>query len=209
MATNLVLSLFGLHSDRGFCGFNMSEIPYYTKSFTTAIFGADEITKIKKSYQVKMGKVLIRDTSAIKDLILLTVPPLFAISTVFLTLNALLDQALSLGLNELGFEFNYQVDSNTIASPSLFMLLEDFMLQLITSAAILSVGFTFLALPVIKVIIHERDDQLARGISRACQEVVKKRKNVESDERGRVVAVLGLLHVNGVAERLILGGKEI
>ena len=54
------------------------------------------------------------------------------------------------------------------------------------------------ALPASRVILRERDDRLAQGIRDACHVATRKAPN-----GGRVVAVLGLLHVNGVAQRLL------
>jgi pheromone shutdown protein TraB len=50
-------------------------------------------------------------------------------------------------------------------------------------------------IPVIKTILTERDEILTDGIKAACQRAGKD---------GRVVAVLGLLHVNGVARRMLV-----
>ena len=51
-------------------------------------------------------------------------------------------------------------------------------------------------LPATKIVLSERDDFLTKGIQTACR------------GRQRVVAVLGLLHVNGVADRLQHAGLQ-
>jgi hypothetical protein len=76
-----------------------------------------------------------------------------------------------------------------------------------------------LVLPAARVVLWERDACLARGIRAACRRAAAEAAAASrwsradpppegaGDEgggrRGRVVAVLGLLHVNGVAERLV------
>ena len=57
------------------------------------------------------------------------------------------------------------------------------------------------------MIVSERDELLANGIEAACKEAVKKSRD-NSNSPGRVVAVLGMLHMNGVAARLLAGGFE-
>lgn len=54
--------------------------------------------------------------------------------------------------------------------------------------------YTVVVLPATKIVVSERDDVLTKGIQTACR------------GRKHVVAVLGLLHVNGVADRLIAAG---
>ena len=67
--------------------------------------------------------------------------------------------------------------------------------------------YVFLALSSMKVIICESDDQLANSIISACDFVSEKKylKNMAIDDNmnvkpsGRVVTVLGMLQINGVA----------
>ena len=63
-------------------------------------------------------------------------------------------------------------------------------------ASVCVLGCLTVALPATRVVLRERDDQLAEGIRAAC------RHTSSSTSNKRVVAVLGLLHVNGVAQRL-------
>ena len=55
-------------------------------------------------------------------------------------------------------------------------------------------AYVGIALPASRVVLSERDDILADGIWAACRNAVPD---------GRVVAVLGLLRVNGIAHRLL------
>jgi len=65
----------------------------------------------------------------------------------------------------------------------------------------LGLGMMYLsvALPITRIILSERDEHLASGILKACE---------RAGPDGRVVAVLGFLHVNGVA-RLLCMDDEI
>lgn len=65
----------------------------------------------------------------------------------------------------------------------------------------IGLGYLCLALPAARVILRERDDVLARGIRTACR--VASSSRTKNNKNARIVAVLGLLHVNGVAQRLL------
>jgi hypothetical protein len=72
--------------------------------------------------------------------------------------------------------------------------------------AILAIGYISVALPGAKVIIRERDDQLTAGIQQACRLAVQSKGKLGKHNNAappKVVAVLGLLHVNGVAQRIL------
>lgn len=62
--------------------------------------------------------------------------------------------------------------------------------MLLFNAVAISLAYMGLTLPATRVIFSERDDYMASGIRTACV------------GRKRIVAVLGFLHVNGVASRL-------
>jgi biopolymer transport protein ExbD len=66
--------------------------------------------------------------------------------------------------------------------------------------AILAIGYISVALPAARVVLRERDDQLTAGIQQACRLAVQQNGN---NSTPKVVAVLGLLHVNGVAQRIL------
>jgi hypothetical protein len=73
--------------------------------------------------------------------------------------------------------------------------------------AVLAIGYISVALPAARVVLRERDDQLTAGIQQACRLAVqskgKGRLGINSSTPPKVVAVLGLLHVNGVAQRIL------
>ena len=85
--------------------------------------------------------------------------------------------------------------------------LQDFLLVAVADAVGFFLGYLTVTLPVTAVILRERDDQLVDGIREACRLAAKNHgpaKESSSEQGGpRVVAVLGFLHVNGVAQRLL------
>jgi len=97
----------------------------------------------------------------------------------------------------------------------------DLVVDLVMSAVVVAVGYVALALPVTRLILCERDDQLVEGIQAACEIASSKYSNNNNNTNGegndsdctlrrsgRVVAVLGFLHVNGVAKQLLTADKE-
>jgi hypothetical protein len=66
----------------------------------------------------------------------------------------------------------------------------------VLNAVLITGLYALVALPATKIVVSDRDDILTKGIQTACR------------GRKRVVAVLGLLHVNGVADRLIAAGMQ-
>jgi hypothetical protein len=71
--------------------------------------------------------------------------------------------------------------------------------------AILAIGYISVALPAARVVLRERDEQLTAGIRQACRLAVQQQQQNGSKKSStpKVVAVLGLLHVNGVAQRIL------
>lgn len=123
---------------------------------------------------VQLGDFLFRNTAAIQDLVRLMVPPI----SIFFVL--------------------VQVASSGVMADDLVPLKEPNALELLghwfASAWIIFASFVGLTLPAIKVVITERDVVLANGIQAACK---------KAGNGGQVVAVLGFLHVNGVAKQMI------
>jgi len=162
--------------------------------------------------QIDMGKILTRNPPVRRDVISLTLPPLILVfSFIFI-----LDYIFTNGNGAANSANTLQLHSTTQhilmsdASSSSFSMGE-FLISHITSLfrefLILSLGYVLIALPASQVIITERDEILTSGISQACQYVVSSSSSLqeeeENNERNIVVAVLGLLHVNGVAKRLL------
>jgi pheromone shutdown protein TraB len=82
-------------------------------------------------------------------------------------------------------------------SVSVSWSLSDFLSEFLLEAALLAAAYLLVALPAVRVVLCERDEQLVHGIREACR----------LSEKGRVVAILGLLHVNGVAKQLLTASK--
>eukprot|EP00980_Cylindrotheca_fusiformis_P029312 scaffold23091_cov152-Cylindrotheca_fusiformis.AAC.2 len=124
--------------------------------------------------RVQLGDFLFRSTAAMQDLFRLTVPPI----SMFLLM---LQIASTSGMGD---------GKTMVTDPTAFETIS----HLCASTAIIGSSFVGLTLPAIKVIITDRDGILTSGIQAACRHAGK---------GGRVVAVLGFLHVNGVAHRMI------
>jgi hypothetical protein len=83
--------------------------------------------------------------------------------------------------------------------PIVLKIISTFLAKFVVFAA----GYTVLAFPFSKVIIHERDVYLAEEIRKACGSILDSSGGLRES---RIVAVLGLLHVNGVAKQLLDSG---
>jgi hypothetical protein len=164
-----------------------------------AIMGYSEY----EPYQVNIGKVMVRNTEAVQDLIRLTLPPLLLATGMAAVLShALYDADAAALYNTMADNPSFVVASPPIVdSSSAGALLWDALPHMLVSAMTLGMGYVGVALPASRVILAERDDILITGIQAACR--VAATKHEKDGKRGRVVAVLGLLHVNGVAKRML------
>jgi hypothetical protein len=136
---------------------------------------------------------LTRSYHALMDLIKLTLVPVILLQILLLILSTFLGTALGDNSSVLPMKDNAIEAANEL------------LMHLILSATIVCSTFILIVLPLVQVVIYERDDQIASGIAATCQ-LLRQRPNLisKNDEyKPRVVAVLGLLHVNGVAKRLI------
>jgi pheromone shutdown protein TraB len=124
--------------------------------------------------RVQLGEFLFRNSASIQDLIRLTIPPI-SMSLLLAQMTSSIAMA-----NELVVVQDY-------SAPELIF-------HWFASAGVIFSSFVGLTLPAVKVIITERDVVLTNGIQAACK---------QAGDGGRVVAVLGFLHVNGVAKRMI------
>lgn len=157
-----------------------------------AVFGNDNMDA---GQQVKMGSVLFRNKAAVEDLARMSVPP------ILLTL--LISNFVTDGL---AYLFPEQAAVNPLALVTDVAMSSQEVLAMVagaTSSVLFQVltlvaGYTILALPAVRVILSERDGYLTRGVQAACRLQTPSGKQPE-----RVVAVLGLLHVNGVAKQLL------
>jgi hypothetical protein len=196
-------------------------IPHYSNILMQALWGGGQDGTLASNQQVQITRVMTRNRGAIQDLIRLTIPPL------------VLTQLLSVSLTNVlyGMEATGMVSSPLASSPqsssSLVMLagtlsptsmpvdtflasflVADILPHFLVSGLILALSYILLVLPAVSVILAERDDILTSGIQAACREASSKHCNKDALRPGRVVAVLGLLHVNGVAARLLSSSQD-
>jgi len=154
-----------------------------------------------------IGKVMVRSTESVQDLLRLTLPPLLLATGMAAVLSHALYDADAAVL------YNTMADNSFVVAPpstnidsSTGALLWDTLPHVLVRAMGLGLGYVGVALPAARVILAERDDILVRGIKAACR--VAAAKHEQDGEHGRVVAVLGLLHVNGVAKRMLSTVKD-
>jgi pheromone shutdown protein TraB len=129
--------------------------------------------------QLQLPMVLLRSPAAIQDLVRLTIPP-----TLFFWV-MIYGMAAVAGVDVFQPTMDVYTETATLTEKVPHWL---------ASGGILFLGYLGLTLPAVGVILTERDEILTTGIQAACQRAGK---------GGRVVAVLGLLHVNGVAKRML------
>lgn len=141
--------------------------------------------------RLDLGRVLSRSYQAFIDLIKLTLPPIILLQTI-----------LFLSSNLLGRMINANVP-DTHMKADVATLSADILMHLSLSAVVMYLSYLLIVLPLVQVVIQERDDQIASGIDAACCLLRQRESYNGGDCNPRVVAVLGLLHVNGVAKRLI------
>jgi len=162
------------------------------RTLRTAIFGDDSMND---SEQVQLGSFLLRNQEVKNDVFRLTIPPLLlaglTAKVVVLLLNFFVGTAGASEVDVVGL-----VNGVGLSSQDLTQVVLNEIVELVRSVAILLIGSIILVLPAARVILHERDEYLERGIRTACRLAASKSNG------GRVVAVLGLLHVNMLAKRL-------
>lgn len=161
------------------------------EALSTAVFGDESL----QPYQVNMPQVLTRNSQVVQELLKLTLPPmslaLLAGTTADKLVNAVFSPAVSTTT-----QIPWWHVLQDVSMTPLEVWNSGVGMDILSSVLVLLLGYVALALPATRVILCERDDQLTAGIRAACRSASKKKN-------GRVVAILGLLHVNGVAKRLL------
>ena len=159
-----------------------------SKALRSAVFGDDE-------NDLDMTKALFRNPKVTMDLIRLTLPSI------------LLVEAVNIGVGQNGsgpstfypsLVFDLLPSSNI---PDLISIAGGLLFEVVSSTILLFLGYIIVALPTVKVILTERDDHLAKGIDDACKRVAE-RYSEDTHRIGRVVCVVGFLHVNGILKRI-------
>lgn len=133
----------------------------------------------------------VRSPSSVRDMLRLVVPPMIVVQLFAIVVNEIMERLQA----EQGALLDFDPLSLAI-DPALSPL--GILSVLLANLTILAFGYLTLALPASHIILRERDECLTEGIRAACRLAAE---NADVTSRGRVVAVLGLLHVNGIAER--------
>jgi hypothetical protein len=185
-----------------------------TMALLSALFGSSDVCT--SGYRpVNLFEFGLRTRQAQAELLQSVVLPLILCVGTILTLPVLnAARGIDLGAqsNALEFSLNHHV-SLLSSSPSLILLA--------INCALVVTLYVGLVVPVVRVVLRERDDCLSRGILAACQVAASSStpygdesncndgSNVDDKPSGRrVTAILGLLHVNGVAQRLLRDKEE-
>ena len=199
--------------DNGFKEFQWVKM---AKALRTALVGDPTL---RPTNQVNVGQVMTRNVAVIQELSRLMVPPVLLTQLTLTIFNDILLPAIPIepALAETSAAQVSSMPSSFLWDPTTLSLnfnsldpvalVMDALPHVIVLTIMLSISYALLAVPVAQVILYERDDQLTDGIRSACRLAASKhqgsRGSDESGSPGRVVAVLGLLHINGVAQRLL------
>jgi hypothetical protein len=160
-------------------------------SLTTALLGDANM----KQY-VTLPRFLTRNEAAVRDLVRLFVPPLIMLESINVALGYFLE---TLTNDPTAIESVANINDVSSAKIIASQFEPAFFLPVIANLAFLLAVYLSVALPATQIILSDRDDQLAAGVRSACQLAMTR---AQGERPGRVVAVLGFLHVNGVARRV-------
>lgn len=148
----------------------------------------------QQQQQLSIWDFCTRSPTAIQDMLRLVVPPMLVLQLMILTFNQEMDGWIQTWPPAVVAALDWETGLQALAEDGARVAIA----VLLANGMILAFGYLAVALPASRVILRERDDRLAQGIRDACHVATRKAPN-----GGRVVAVLGLLHVNGVAQRLL------
>lgn len=154
------------------------------------------------NFQVDMKRTLFRNTDVIVDLARLILPTFLIVEAGNIALGLIFQEmapTLDLEWMDLGLVLDLSSLSSSTSLSDWSVIASEVVFEVISSGMALFLGFLLVALPISRVILSERDEQLARGIDVACNIASRNHGN----HGGRVVAILGMLHVNGVAKRIL------
>lgn len=167
---------------------------------STALMGADP-NLVDKNYQVNVPRVVTRSRESVSEMARLMIPPVvFTQMTLILVNQALFpDPMLDTQDGFLTLLLSFFWNPLVRFDPMAFVM--DAIPHVFILSTMMTTAYAVLMVPVTQVILAERDDQLTNGIRAACR--IANSKHEEEGRKGRVVAVLGLLHVNGVTQRML------
>lgn len=161
---------------------NNEKIRNQTRVLAGALMGKD----------YNMFRVLTRNEMVKQDFIRLNMPTLF-----FMGLSSILI------FEDSKFSSSFQSFPEDLNTWLLHVTSSLFFFDVPFSMITLGITYILLVLPLVQVIIEERDDYLFRGICSACEIVSKSKDGKEKHQQQHVVAIVGMLHVNGVLKRLM------
>lgn len=172
---------------------------------STALAGDTDL--LEANYQVNVPRVVTRSRESISEMARLMVPPVVFTQMALILVNQALFPEPMLDTNDgfltllLSFFWNPVVRFDPMA----FVM--DAIPHVLILSTMLTTAYAVLMVPVTQVILAERDDQLTDGIRAACR--IANSKHQAEGKKGRVVAVLGLLHVNGVTKRMMAASETV
>jgi len=240
MSREAVGVLFGGDNDcdQSLSSWDETQLKKSSEGLGTAFFGDP---RLAPQHQINMGDVLTQNENMKRDVLKLLLP-------YFITMSLLLsfvlnDPATMASAKDTASFFsaisinNNPIDIFTVAAATATMIttaLNNWDIASVVTEEFITLSLLFfslywlLAVPAAKIILLERDVELAKGIKAACRIAASKRRQQQQQERqqdgggrrsdafepygvatgGRVVAVLGLFHLNGVAQRLLASSSS-
>lgn len=146
---------------------------------------------------LKLNLALIRNRGVVTDIARLLIPNYVLIELINAVSTFSFGDVAAAAANSGGLDTISEVASATTLS-QLMSIIYNVFFQVVESTILLSLGYLLFVLPTTGVILTDRDVQLSNGIEDACKIASLKKSN-----GGKVVAVLGFLHVNGVAKTVM------
>jgi pheromone shutdown protein TraB len=180
-----------------------------SKSLMRAIFGDTSIP-----HQIKLGTAMTNSQEMRNDVFKLTVPPAIIMTVAANTIGSFTSSPMQAFADSSVSGADFLSDKSSFSLLQSSYLINDFIIDFGVSSVILIIFYLFVALPSTQVIISERDEFLANGIEAACRVASESKDDNENDlafsypSSHKVVAVLGMLHLNGVAARLLTDSLE-
>ena len=179
-------------------GFNWDQTYGIDANVISHAISGDQELKQKGLQQLDMGKVLFRNKDAMMDMARLILPSVILVQFVAVVLNVYLASIHGSNLS-IGDILVDMVTFSDIDWSKMFVFLYA---AGSAFAQVIFLAYMAVALPASRIIISERDEYLAKAIDEACRSVSENDDDNDDMREKRVVAVLGLIHVNGIAKKL-------
>lgn len=176
-------------------GWTVGPLGKASKRLQYAVFGD---SNLDPRYQLRMAIALFRSSEVVSELIRLLMP-IFLVMFLVDTATGAMDHQPMNWIDPLSSPSSMDFDS----SIDPFATLQEIVLNAAATGGLLAMAYILLALPTAHVVLAERDEFLARGIQKACEIAV-----LEPHKEKRVVAVIGMMHVNNVARHLVQASRD-